>query len=150
MDQSKILRKVSIFFLVFAAGMHIIIYAIYFFSGALIFDDLAYSELSWTQLLGTYPHLAYLISEYIRMMGMAVLVVEMFVLCAIYLVFLKNSKPGWVLATTGSAVPLLMELVLTYPIIGFSIPYMMYIMLTVMVMVGSIIGAMAVFGKKGA
>ncbi len=149
MDQSKILRKVAIFFLIFPAIMHIVVYLPYFVIGTLFLDDLAYSELSWVQLTGTYPHVAYLISEYLRMMGIVVIVLEMFVLHAIYLIFKDDSKPAWVLATIGSAIPLIMELILTYPLLGFSIPYLMYIMLTVMVTVGLLIAGKAIFSNKG-
>ncbi len=149
MTQSISLRKVAIFFLVFPAIMHIVVYLPYFVIGTLFLDDLAYSEFSWAQLTGLYPHVAYLISEYLRMMGIMVIVVEMFVFHAIYLIFWKGSKPAWVLATIGSAVPLIMELVLTFPLLGFGIPYLMYIMLAVMATVGLLIAGKMLFGKKG-
>ncbi len=150
MNQSITLRKVAIFFLIFAVVFHIVVYSSYFIIGTLFLDDLAYSELSWIQLTGTYPHLAYLISEYLRMMGIVVLILEMFVLYATYLMFWKGSKGGWVLAMIGSAVPLIMELALTFPVIGFSIPYMAYIMLTIMITLGLIIAGKELFGRKKA
>ncbi len=140
---SRIVRKLGIFFLLFPSIMHIVIYTIYLVNGMLIFDDLAYSELTWIQLTGTYSHLAYLVSEYIRMMGIAVILLEMFVIYGIYLIFWKASKSALALTAASSAVPLILELVLTYPVIGVSIPYMMYIMLTIMVGLG-----MGIAGKE--
>ncbi len=150
MDRSKILRKIAIFFLVFAAVMHVVVYTPYFIIGTLFLDDLAYSELSGAQLAGMYPHLSYLVSGYIRMMGIAVLLLEMFVLYAVYLIFWKASKPAWILATIGAVVPLIMELVQTFPSIGFSIPYAMYIMLTVMNAIALVIAGKEIFSKKKA
>ena len=147
-NRSKIIRKVAIFFLLFPTIMHIFIYTIYLINGTLIIDDLVYSELTWIQLTGSYPHLAYLISEYIRMMGTAAILLKMFVLYGIYLIFRNASKSAWILTAAGSAVPLILELALTYPVIGFSIPYMMYIMLTVMIGLGMGIAGKELFGNK--
>ncbi len=144
----KISRRVALFFLIFPVIIHIVIYSTYFIFGMLIFDDLAYSEISWSPLVGTFPHLAYLISEYIRMMGIVVLIVEVYVLYAIYLMFWKVSKAGWVLSALGSSVPLIMELVLTFPVIGVSIPYMAYIMLMGMVAIALVITGKDVFGRN--
>jgi len=106
--------------------------------------------LSWVQLVGMYPHLAYLISEYLRMMGFGVLVLEMFVLYATYLIFWKASKSAWVIAAIVSAVASIMELVQTFPVIGFSIPYAAYIFLTVLNGIALIIAGTKLFGKNKA
>ena len=148
MEQFKILKKVAIFFLVFASAIHIIIYSLYFVVGALVLDDLAYSELSWVQLGSDYPHLAYLISGYIRMMGILVVVVEVFVLYTIYLIFWKSSKQAFIFATIGSVVPLIMELIQTFPVLNFNIPYMAYIMLTVITAFALVIAGKELFGNK--
>jgi hypothetical protein len=147
MNRSIILRRIAIFFLIFAAGIHIIIYSTYFVMGSLVFDDLAYSELTWAQLVNNYPHLAYLISLYIRMMGIIVVVVEIFVLFAVYLIFWKSSKHAFIIAMIGSLVPLIMELILTFPVLNFNIPYMAYIMLTVITAFALIIAGKELFGS---
>jgi len=148
MNQFKFLRKIAIFLLKFAAGIHIVIYSTYFAIGSLILDDLAYSELSWAQLSSNYPHLAYLISGYIRMMGILVVVVEVFVLFAVYLIFWKSSKQAFIIALIGSVVPLIMELIQTFPVLNFNIPYMAYIMLTVITAFALVIAGKELFGNK--
>ncbi len=132
MNRSIILRRIAIFFFIFAAGIQILVFSTYFVIGTLILDDLAYSELTWAQLTNSYPHIAYLISLYIRMMGILGIVVEGFVLFAVYLIFWKSSKHGFIIAMIGSIVPLIMALILTLPVLNFNIPYMAYILLTVL------------------
>ena len=148
MNRSIILRRIAIFFLVFASGIHILVYSTYFVFGSLIFDDLAYSELTWAQLSNIYPHLAYLISLYIRMMGMIVVVVEVFVLFAVYLIFWKSSKQAFIIAVIGSVVPLIMELIQTFPVLNFNIPYMAYILLSVLTAFALVVAGTELFGKK--
>ncbi|MFX1358613.1 MAG: hypothetical protein ACFFA8_15215 [Promethearchaeota archaeon] len=148
MNLSIILRRVAIFFLIFSAGIHILVYSTYFVAGSLILDDLAYSELTWAQLGNSYPHLAYLISLYIRMMGIIVVIVEVFVLFAVYLIFWKSSKQAFITATIGSLVPLIMELIQTFPILNFNIPYMAYIMLTVITAFALVIAGKELFVQK--
>lgn len=77
----------------------------------MVLDDLVYSELSWVQLGSDYPHLAYLISGYIRMDEILVVVVEVFVLYTTYLIFWKSSKQAFIFAIIGYATPLIMELI---------------------------------------
>ncbi|MFW9964490.1 MAG: hypothetical protein ACFFCX_13040 [Candidatus Sifarchaeia archaeon] len=113
-------------------------------------DDLAYSELLWEELAGMYPHLAYLISEHLRMMGIAVLIVELFILYMVYLIFWRASKQGWMLAAISSIIISVMELVQTFPVLGFKIPYMAYILMTAMILLASAISGMELFGKKKA
>ena len=118
--------------------------------GSFFLDDLAYSELSWEELVSTYPNIAYLISEHLRMMGIAVVIVEMFILYMVYLIFWKGSKQGWVLATISSIVISIMELVQTFPVVGFNIPYMAYIMMISLIVIASAISGMELFGKRHA
>lgn len=148
MNRSIILRRIAIFFLIFAAGIHIIVYSTYFVIGTLILDDLAYSELTWAQLGSNYPHLAYLISLYIRMMGIAFIIVEVFVLYAIYSTFWKSSKQAFIFLMIGTIIPLIMELILTFPVLNFNIPYMAYIMLTVITAFALVIAGKELFMKK--
>ena len=65
-----------------------------------------------------------------------------------YLTFWKDSKQGWVLATISSVIICIMELVQTYPVLGFNIPYMAYILLTTLIVLASAIAAMELFGRK--
>ncbi len=81
-------------------------------------------------------------------MGIGMVLLEVFVLYASYLVFWKASKAGWALAVLGSSVPLIKELILTFPVIGFSIPYMAYLMLTVMTAIALVIAGKDVFGQN--
>ncbi|MFW9961306.1 MAG: hypothetical protein ACFFDV_09820 [Candidatus Thorarchaeota archaeon] len=148
MDRLTISSKFAIFFWVFTVVIHIAIYSSYFIMGSLFLDDLAYSDLSWEELVSTYPNLAYLISEHLRMMGIAVLIVELFILYMVYLIFWRGSKPGWVLATSSSVIISVMELVQTFPVLGFNIPYMAYIMMTTMILLASVISGMKLFSKK--
>jgi len=115
--------------------------------GSLFLDDLAYSELTWEELVSMYPQLAYLISEHLRTMGLAVLIVEIFILYMVYLIFWRSSKQGWVLATISSVVICVTELVQTFPVLGFNIPYMAYIMMIAMIVLASAISGMKLFGK---
>jgi hypothetical protein len=148
MNRSIILRRTAIFFFIFAAGIQILVYSTYFIIGTLILNDLAYSELTWAQLDNNYPHLAYLISFYIRMMGILVLVVEVFVLYAVYLIFWKSSKQAFIVALIGSAVPLIMELILSFPVLNFSIPYLAYILLTILTIIALVIAGKELFGNR--
>ena len=148
MNRSIILRRIAIFFFIFVAGIHLLVYSTYFAIGALIFDDLAYSELTWVQISNNYPHLAYVISLYIRMMGIIFIIVEVFILYAVYLIFWKSSKQAFIIASIGTVVPLIMELILTYPVLNFNIPYMAYIFLTVLTAIALIIAGKELFGKK--
>ncbi len=150
MDRSTISSRIAIFFWVFTVVIHIAIYSSYFIMGSLFLDDLAYSELLWEELASMYPHLAYLISEHLRMMGIAVLIVELFILYMVYLIFWRASKQGWVLATISSIIISVMELVQTFPVLGFNIPYMAYILMTAMILLASAISGMELFGKKKA
>ncbi|MDH4212493.1 MAG: hypothetical protein OEV85_01110 [Candidatus Thorarchaeota archaeon] len=147
MDRSTISSKVAIFFWVFTVIIHIAIYLSYFIMGSLFLDDLAYSELTWEELVSMYPQLAYLISEHLRTMGLAVLIVEIFILYMVYLIFWRSSKQGWVLATISSVVICVTELVQTFPVLGFNIPYMAYIMMIAMIVLASAISGMKLFGK---
>ncbi len=90
---SRVGKKLAVFFLIFPTIMHSFIYSVYLINGTLVFDDLAYSELTWVELVALYPHLAYVVSEYIRMMGVAVILLEMFVLFGIYMIIRKPSRP---------------------------------------------------------
>ncbi len=148
MDRSTVSNKVAIFFWVFPVVIHIAIYSSYFIMGSLFLDDLAYSELSWEEIVGMYPRLAYLISEHLRMMGLAVLIVQLFILFMVYMTFWKTSKQGWALATVASIIISIMELVQTFPVLGFNIPYMAYIMMTAMIVLASAISGMEFFGNK--
>ena len=150
MNRSTISNKVAIFFWAFTVVIHVSIYATYFIMGSLLMDDLAYSELTWEDLVATYPHLAYLFSEHVRTMGIAVLIVQMFILYAVYLTFWKDSKQGWVLATVSSLIICVMELVQTYPVLGLSIPYGAYILLTILIVLASAVSARELFSKKQA
>jgi hypothetical protein len=148
MNRSIILRRSAIFFFIFAAGIQILVYSTYFIIGTLILNDLAYSELTWAQLGSSYPHLAYLISLYIRMMGILVVVVEGFVLFAVYLIFWRSSKQAFIIALIGSTVPLIMELILSFPVLNFSIPYFAYILLAVLTTIALVIAGKELFGNR--
>ncbi len=148
MDRSTISSKIAIFFWVFTVVIHISIYVSYFIMGSLFLDDLAYSDISWEELVDSYPRLAYIISEHLRMMGIAVLMVELFILYMVYLIFWKDSKQAWVLATISSVIISVMELVQTFPVLGFNIPYMAYIMMTVMIVLALVISGRELFSKK--
>ncbi|MFW9956061.1 MAG: hypothetical protein ACFFD3_16060 [Candidatus Thorarchaeota archaeon] len=148
MNRLTISSKVAIFFWIFTVLIHIAIYSSYFVMGSLFLDDLAYSELSWEELLGMYPQLAYLISEHLRMMGIAVVIVELFILYMVFLIFWRSSKQAWLLATISSVIISIMELVQTFPVLGFNIPYIAYIMMIVMAVLASAISATELFSKK--
>ncbi len=150
MNRLTISSKVAVFFWVFTVVIHITIYSSYFIMGSFFLDDLAYSEISWEELVSTYPNIAYLISEHLRMMGIAVMIVELFILYMVYLIFWRSSKQGWLLATISSIVISIMELVQTFPVLGFNIPYMAYIMLAAMIVIASTISGMELFSKKKA
>lgn len=150
MDRLTISSKVATFFWVFTVVVHIAIYTTYFIMGSLILDDLAFSELSWEEIVGMYPNLAYLISEYLRMMGITILIVELFILYMVYLTFWRDSKQGWALATFSSVIISVMELVQTFPVLGFNIPYMAYILMTAMIVLASAISGKELFSKKKA
>ncbi len=148
MDRSKISNTFAIFFWVFTVVIHIAIYATYFIMGSLILDDLAYSELTWEEIVGMYPNLAYLFSEHVRMMGITVLIVELFILYMVYMIFWTDSKQGWVLATISSVIICIMELIQTFPVLGFNIPYMAYILMTTLIVLASAISGMELFKTK--
>jgi len=118
--------------------------------GSLLLDDLAFSELTWEELISMYPNLAYLFSEHIRMMGIAVLIVELFILYMVYLIFWNDSREGWILATISSVIICVMELVQTFPVLGFNIPYMAYILMTTLIILASAISGKELFGNKNA
>jgi hypothetical protein len=139
--------------------MHVFIYTTYFIVGKFVLYDVLYSELSWEQLVGLYPNIAYLISLYIRMMAILVIILQVFLVYAIYLVFWKGSKSAWVLATIGSGGLVIMELFLTFPVlitgtptpIGGAtglIPYMAYMLFAIMIAISMILAGKHVFSKK--
>jgi len=82
------------------------------------------------------------------MMGIIVVVVEIFVLFAVYLIFWKSYKKAFIIAGIGSVVPLIMELIQTFPVLNFNIPYMAYIMLTVITAFALVIAGKELFVNK--
>jgi hypothetical protein len=116
MDRSKTLVRLAIILFLCTFGMLGYLLSWYLVAGTLGPSDLTWLGVTWQDLVSMNPHLALLISEYIRWfasVGLCYLACELFL---VYLVFWKDSKPAWYILVLTLLALIITDVINEFPI----------------------------------